>query len=73
MVKIVELILEFNQLDQEGSGLKDLTPSQMLSRLTISLAQLRVGNNSEKLKNKLDKSLILCTDQKNLQKMFIKV
>ena len=53
MVKIVELILEFNQLDQEGSGLKDLTPSQMLSRLTISLAQLRVGNNSEKLKNEI--------------------
>ena len=53
MVKIVELILEFNQLDQEGSGLKDLTSSQMLSRLTISLAQLRVGNNSEKLKNEI--------------------
>ena len=53
MVKIVELILEFNQLDQEGSGLKDLTPSQMLSRLSISLAQLRAGNNSEKLKNEI--------------------
>ena len=53
MVKIVELILEFNQLNQEGSGLKDLTPSQMLSRLPISLAQLRAGNNSEKLKNEI--------------------
>ena len=28
----------FNQLDQEGSGLKILTPKQMLSRLPISLA-----------------------------------
>ena len=53
MVKIVELILEFNQLNQERSCLKDLTPSQMLSRLPISLAQLRAGNNSEKLKNEI--------------------
>ena len=28
-----------------------LTPSQMLSRLPISLAHLNAGNNSEKLKN----------------------
>ena len=73
MVEIVELILKFNQLEQEGSGLKILTPNQMLSRLPISLAQLKAGNNSEKLKTKLGKFCILCTDQKNLQKMFIKV
>ena len=51
MMEIVELILKFNQLDQEGDGLKILTPNQMLSRLPISLAQLKAGNNSEKLKN----------------------
>ena len=73
IVEIVELILKFNQLEQEGSGLKILTPNQMLSRLPISLAQLKAGNNSEKLKTKLGKFCILCTDQKNLQKMFIKV
>ena len=28
-----------------------LTPEQMLSRLPISLAHLKAGNNSEKLKN----------------------
>ena len=38
MVEIVKIILEFNQLDQEGSGLKILTRHQMLSRLPISLA-----------------------------------
>ena len=43
IVEIVELILEFNQLNQEGKGLKILTPSQMLSRLAISLAQLKAG------------------------------
>ena len=53
MLNIVELILEFNQLNQLGQGLKILTPNQMLSRLPISLAQLKAGNNSEKLKNKI--------------------
>ena len=36
---------------QQGQGLK--TPNQMLSRLPISLAQLKAGNNSEKLKNEI--------------------
>ena len=34
--------------NQKGQGLKILTPQQMLSRLPISLAQLKAGNNSEK-------------------------
>ena len=33
--------------------LKILTPDQMLSRLPISLAQLKAGNNSEKLNNEI--------------------
>ena len=53
MLDIVELILEFNQLNQSGQGLKILTPSQILSRLRISLVQLKAGNNSEKLKNEI--------------------
>ena len=51
MVEIVELIIKFNQLEQEVSGLKTLTPNQMLSRLPISLAQLKAGSTSDKLKN----------------------
>ena len=39
--------------EHEGKGLKILTPQQMLSRLPISLAQLKAGNNSQKLKNEL--------------------
>ena len=50
--------------NQPGRGLKILTPNQMLSRLPISLAQLKVGNNSEKLKTKLGNYYTLCTDQK---------
>ena len=53
VMDIVELILYFNTKDQQGGNLKILTPSQMLSRLPISLAQLKAGNNSEKLKNKI--------------------
>ena len=64
IINIVEHILYFNQLEQQGSGLKILTPNQMLSRLPISLAQLKAGNNSEKLKNEIRHYCILCTDQK---------
>ena len=35
--------------NQQGKGLKIQTPSEMLSRLPIALAQLKAGNNSEKL------------------------
>ena len=32
---------------RKGKGLKILTPKQMLQRLTIALAQVKAGNNSE--------------------------
>ena len=38
IIDIVERILCYNQLNQSGQGLTILTPNQMLSRLTISLA-----------------------------------
>ena len=54
ILKIVKEILDFNQLEQQkGEGLKILTPNQMLTRLPITLAQLKAGNNSEKLKNEI--------------------
>ena len=46
MQEIDERLLEFNQLNQSGQGLKILTPNQMLSRLPISLTHLKTGNNS---------------------------
>ena len=39
--------------EQEGTGLKILTPNQMLKRLPIALAQLKPGNNSESLLNEI--------------------
>ena len=52
IVNIIEKILKFNKQNQQGQGLKILTPNQMLNRLPIALAQLKVGNSSNKLKMK---------------------
>ena len=68
MLEIVQHILEFNQLNQSGKGLKILTPNQMLSRLPISLAQLNAGNNSEKLKNEIRQLLYSLYRSKKLTK-----
>ena len=46
-------ILGFSEAYQQGHGLNILTSQQMLRRLPISLAQLKAGNNSEKLKNEV--------------------
>ena len=65
-MKIVKKMIDFNKRirKQQGLGLKILTPNQILSRLPISLAQLKAENNSEKLKNEISKFCIICTDQK---------
>ena len=36
-----------------GTGLKVLTPTQILQRLPIALAQVKAGNNSESLLNEI--------------------
>ena len=46
ILKIIEEILKFNKQNQSGEGLKILTQNQMLSRLPITLGQLKAGNNS---------------------------
>ena len=53
IIDVVQKILEFINKLQLGQGLKVLTPNQMLSRLPVSLAQLKAGNNSEKIKNEI--------------------
>ena len=53
ILKIVE-VLDFNKkIRKLVLGLKILTPNQMLSRLLITLAQLKAGKNSEKRKNEI--------------------
>ena len=39
--------------EQEGTGLKILTPNQIIKRLPIALAQIKAGNNSESLLNEI--------------------
>ena len=58
--------------NQPGKGLKILTPSQMLSRLSISLAQIKAGNNSEKLKNEIRQILHSLDRSKKLTKQINK-
>ena len=57
IIDFVERILEINDKIKSGQGLKYLTPNQMLSKLPISLEQLKAGNNSEKFKNEIRKLL----------------
>ena len=74
ILTVVEEILDFNKKirKQQRSGLKILTPDQMLSRLPISLAQLKAGNNSEKLKNEIRQLLYSLFKSKKLTKQLYK-
>ena len=69
---IADLILNFNEQNQPGKGLKILTPSQMVSILPISLAQLKAGNNSENLKNEIRQILYSLYRSKELTKQINK-
>ena len=54
MVKIrSEAIGKSKQNEATGTELKILTPKQMLQRLSITLAQVKAGNNSEGLLNEI--------------------
>ena len=76
IVDLVEKILDANEqlnmLDLEGEQsaekLKILTPKQMISRIPISLAQLKAENNSQKLKNEVSQLLHSLYRSKNLSK-----
>ena len=43
----------FSLKSTRGTGLKVLTPKQMLQRLPIALAQAKAGNSSESLLNEI--------------------
>ena len=72
IIDIVKEFLEFNKQNQEGQGLKILTPDQMISRLPVSLAQLKTGNNSQKLKNQIRQLLHSLYRSKKLTKQLHK-
>ena len=53
---------------REGKGLKILTPKKLLTRLPILLAQIKVGNNSYKLKDEIRQILYLLYQHKKITK-----
>ena len=72
ILEIVKEILKFDEQKQQHLGLKILTPNEMLSRLSITLVQLKAGNNSEKLKNETRQLLYSLYRSKKLTKQLYK-
>ena len=68
ILKIVSKILDFYINERKQRRQKFLTPNQMLSRVLISLTQLKAGNNSEKLKNVIRQLLYSLYRSKKLTK-----
>ena len=61
------------KINQEERRLKILTPDQKLSRLPITLAQLKAENNSEKLKNEIRQLLyyLYCSEKLSKRSIII--
>ena len=53
---------------KKGTGLKILTPEQMLQRLPITFAQIKAGNNSESLLNEIRKIVYSLYQSKKITK-----
>ena len=54
----------------KGTGLKILTPKQMLQRLPIALAQVKGGNNSENLLNEIRQTVYSLFQSKQITKQY---
>ena len=72
ILEIAKDILKFNEQNQQGQGIKILTPNQMFNRLPIALAQLKAGNNSNKLKNEIRQLLYSLYRSKNMTEQIYK-
>ena len=53
------------QNETKGTGLKILTPKQMIQRLPIALTQVKAGNNSENLLNEIRNYLFTVSIKRN--------
>ena len=54
--------------EQEGTGLKIITPKQMLERLPIALAEVKAVNNSERLLNEIRQNVYSLYQSKQISK-----
>ena len=55
--------------NQQAEGVKILTQNQMFSKLSIFLAQLEAGSDSEELKNEIRQLLYSLYRSKNITKL----
>ena len=53
---------------KQGTGLKILTPKQMIQRFSIPLAQIKAGNNSETLLNEIRQIVYFLHQSKEITK-----
>ena len=63
------MVSEAKNRATQGTGLKILTPKEMLQRLPIALAQVKTGNKLENLLNEI-KQIVLCIIEKKLLKKY---
>ena len=72
-IDIVEKIHDFNN-QQQGKGLKILTPRQMLQRLPIALAQVKAGNTSENVLNEIRQIIYFsCRAKEIIKKVYVNI
>ena len=62
------LIYKSKQNETKGTGLKMLTPKQMLQILPIAVAQVKAANNSESLLNEIRKIVYSLHQSKQITK-----
>ena len=55
----------------KGTGLKILTPKQMLQRFPRALSQVKAGNNSENLLNEIRQIVYFLYQSKEITKKYI--
>ena len=71
----IEMLSDANynakQNETKGTGLKTLTPKQMLQRLPIALALVKASNNSENLFNETRQTVYsLCQSKQITKKVY---
>ena len=70
----IEILSESNydvkQNKTVGTGLKILSPKQMLERLPIALVQVKAGNNSESLLNEIRQIVYSLYQSKQITKKY---
>ena len=69
---ILDPAYKSKQNETKEKGFKILTPKQVLQKLPVALAQVKAGNNSERLLSEIRQIVFLCINlNKSLKKYTI--